>query len=58
MYPSQIVSLINSSSSGDSDNYNFITTFLNMQNIVNPTITASGDDISGTLTINVAVPYY
>ena len=54
MYPSKIASLITSK---DSEYTNFINSFLSMQNIVSPIITASGNDTNGTLTVNVTVPY-
>lgn len=54
MYPSKIAALLTST---EADYTNFINSFLNMQNIVNPVITASGNDTNGTLTVNVTVPY-
>ncbi|MDE5949930.1 MAG: hypothetical protein K2G54_03570 [Malacoplasma sp.] len=57
MYPSKIASLINGTDSDSENNANFINSFLKMENIVSPVVTASGNDITGSLTINVAVPY-
>ncbi|MDE6562958.1 MAG: hypothetical protein K2J98_01590 [Malacoplasma sp.] len=57
MYPSKIASLINGTDADSENNANFINSFLKMENIVSPIVTASGNDINGTLTINVSVPY-
>lgn len=57
MYPSKIASLINGTDADSEDNTNFINSFLKMENIVSPVVTASGNDITGSLTINVSVPY-
>ena len=57
MYPSKIASLINGTDSDSENNANFVNSFLKMENIVSPVVTASGNDITGSLTINVSVPY-